>query len=261
MSNQKTILLIDDELDLQQLVKIVLKSKGYNVETADNGQEALDMIEAVKPDLIILDMNMPIMGGVEFYKAICDEWSRPKYPVLVLTARANMEQLFRELEADGFMSKPFEIEELLADVETILQKKSGSPGEAKPKDKNQPVKICVADNDPGACGAIGAAFLTAGFEVTPARSGTEAIDRVAVTVPDAALVKLGLPDFSGDMVISKLKKMPKTQGVKFILYTQKTVAAGQTIPQNGKDGIERFVIYQDVQDLVRAVNEVLKTNR
>ena len=265
MAEQKTILLIDDELDLQQLVKIVLKSKGYNVETADNGREALDMLESLKPDLIILDMNMPVMGGVEFYKAVCDEWSRPKYPVLVLTARANMEQLFRELEADGFLSKPFEIEELLGEVETILQKRSGSPQEAKPKDKNQPTKICVAENDPQVCGAIGAAFLTAGFEVNLVRSGTEAIDRIAATVPEAAVIKLGLSDFTGDMVISKLKKMPKTQGVKFILYTkaspEKTVTKGPADLKDGKNGIERFVIYQDVQDLVRAVNEVMKVNR
>ncbi|MBI5149448.1 MAG: response regulator [Candidatus Omnitrophica bacterium] len=265
MGEQKTILVVDDEADLQQLVKMVLKSKGYNVETADNGEEALEMLKSLKPDLIVLDMNMPIMGGIEFYQKTCDEWSRPKYPVLVLTARANMEQLFKELEADGFMSKPFEIEELLTEVETILQKKSGSSQEAKPKDKNQPTHICVADNDPEACGAIGAALLTAGFEVNLVRNGTEAIDRVAATVPDLALVKLTLPDFPGDIVISKLKKMAKTQAVKFILYTQaspdKVVAAGQTLPQNGKDGIERFVIYQDVRELVGVVNEVLKLNR
>ena len=71
MSDQKTILLIDDEIDLQQLVKIALKSKGYNIETANNGLEGLAKLETVKPDLIILDMNMPKMGGLEFYQKIC----------------------------------------------------------------------------------------------------------------------------------------------------------------------------------------------
>ncbi len=124
MSDQKTILLIDDEIDLQQLVKIALKSKGYNIETANNGLEGLAKLETLKPDLIILDMNMPKMGGLEFYQKISVN-DKPKYPVLVLTARANMEQLFREFNIDGFMAKPFEVDELLEEVDTIIKKKSG----------------------------------------------------------------------------------------------------------------------------------------
>ena len=75
MDEPKKILLIDDEIDLQQLIKTVLSSKGYNVTTADNGQDGLEKLEAADPDLIILDMNMPKMGGVEFYQRICDAWS------------------------------------------------------------------------------------------------------------------------------------------------------------------------------------------
>ncbi len=120
MINQKTILLIDDEIDLQQLVKIALKLKGYHIETANNGLEGLEKLETVKPNLIILDMNMPKMGGLEFYQKICDQSNQPKYPVLVLTARANMEQVFKGLNIDGFMAKPFEIDELLQRVDTII---------------------------------------------------------------------------------------------------------------------------------------------
>ena len=95
MDEPKRILLIDDEINLQQLVKVVLSAKGYNVTTADNGKDGLEKLEAADPDLIILDMNMPVMGGVEFYQRICDAWSQPKYPILILTARANMEDFFQ----------------------------------------------------------------------------------------------------------------------------------------------------------------------
>ena len=121
-NNQKTILLIDDEVNLQQLIKITLNAKNYHVETAGNGLEGLAKLETMKPDLIILDMNMPKMGGLEFYQKICDGTDRPRHPVLVLTARANMEQLFKPLNIDGFMAKPFEINDLLHEVETIIQK-------------------------------------------------------------------------------------------------------------------------------------------
>src|SRR3989338_2025277 len=258
MSDQKTILLIDDEIDLQQLVKIALKSKGYNIETANNGLEGLAKLETVKPDLIILDMNMPKMGGLEFYQKICVN-DKPKYPVLVLTARANMEQLFREFNIDGFMAKPFEVDELLEEVDTIIKKKSGIAKTIRVSDGDRPPKVCVAENDEQAFNKIGSAFLSAGYMVNPARTGTEAIERIAATVPEIAVIKLGLVDISGDIVIGKLKRMAKTQDVKFILYTERT--AEKTIITekiSEKEGIDRFVTFSDPKQLIDAANELLR---
>ncbi len=121
--HRKTILLIDDEIDLQQLTKIALSSRGYIVETANNGLEGLGKLETIKPDLIILDMNMPKLGGLGFYQKICNGQDRPPYPVLVLTARTNLEQLLKQMNVDGFMAKPFEIDELLHQVDAIIEKK------------------------------------------------------------------------------------------------------------------------------------------
>ncbi|HBR15423.1 MAG TPA: hypothetical protein DD723_07770 [Candidatus Omnitrophica bacterium] len=259
MSDQKTILLIDDEIDLQQLVKIALKSRKYTIETANNGLEGLTKLETVKPDLIILDMNMPKMGGLEFYQRICDTMNQPKYPVLVLTARANMEQLFKEFNIDGFMAKPFEIDELLEEVDTIINKKSGITKAINVSEGNQPSKICVAENDEQSFNKIGSACLSAGYMVNPARSGAEAIERISATVPDVALIKLGLMDISGDIVIGKLKRMAKTQDVKFILYTEQT--ADKTVITeriSQKEGVDRFVTYSDAKQLVDTVNELLK---
>jgi len=123
MSGPKTILLIDDEIDMQQLTKITLKARGYIVETANNGLEGLSKLETLKPDLIILDMNMPKLGGLGFYQKICNGQGHPLYPVLVLTARANLEQLLVQMNIDGFIAKPFEIDELLRKVDAIIEKK------------------------------------------------------------------------------------------------------------------------------------------
>ncbi len=265
MDEQKKILLIDDEINLQQLVKVVLTSKGYNVTTADNGQDGLEKLEAANPDLIILDMNMPVMGGVEFYQRICDAWSQAKYPVLILTARANMEEFFKGMDVDGFMAKPFEIDNLLAEVQRIIEKRGASAaGAAKTRDANKPPEICVAEADEQARARIGAALLDAGYIVHMVRSGTEAIERVFATVPEIALIGFSLHDIPGDAVIAKLKKMPKTQDVKFILYTEDTpekAIVAQAMVK--KEGIEfvRFVKYHDVGDILLAVNEVLKPGR
>ena len=122
-NNKKIVLLIDDEVNLRQLIKIALEAKNYQVETAGNGIEGLAKLETIKPDLIILDLNMPKMSGLEFYQIICYGGGKPKYPVLVLTARTHMEKLFTNVSIHGFMAKPFEISELLHEVDAIVQKK------------------------------------------------------------------------------------------------------------------------------------------
>lgn len=265
MDEPKKILLIDDEVNLQQLVKIVLGSKGYLVETADNGQDGLDKLEEANPDLIILDMNMPVMGGLEFYQKICDAWSRPKYPILILTARANMEEFFKGMDVDGFMTKPFEIDDLLAEVQRIIEKRShGAVKAVKIHDANQPPSICVAETDAPTCNQIGAALLSAGYVVHLVHSGTEAIEHIFTIVPDVAVISFALSDIPGDEVIKKLKKMPKTQDVKFILYAEdtpeKAIVAQAMIKKEGIDFI-RFVKYQNVKDIILAINEALKPYR
>lgn len=121
MSHPKTILVIDDDVDLRELIKLTLKCRGYDVAMAGNGLEGLERLKTLKPDLIVLDINMPKMGGVEFYGMICDPQGKPRYPVLVLTARANMEALLKQFDIQGFMPKPFEIDDLLKKVASIIQ--------------------------------------------------------------------------------------------------------------------------------------------
>jgi len=257
-NKQKIILLIDDEVNLQQLMKLTLKSKNYHVETAGNGIEGLEKLKTVKPDLIILDMNMPQMGGVEFYQRICDKNGRTQYPVLVLTARANMEQLFKQFNIDGFMAKPFEIDQLLNEVEMIIKKRSGNSEKKSSSGTMETRKVCVIENDTAMLNQIGSTFLCEGYVVSPARNGMEGIERVFNSIPDVVLVKLNLVDISGDMVIMKLKTMAKTQDVKYILYTDKSAERTSIAQKIGeKEGIDRFVEFTNPQDLLDAVKGVL----
>jgi len=119
---KKSVLVIDDEVDLVEMVKFQLEVKGYEVSVAFNGKDALKKLEGFTPDLIILDINMPEMGGVEFYNKISTAYGRPRIPVLILTARANLQKIFEDIDVDGFMPKPFEIEELISEVDRIINK-------------------------------------------------------------------------------------------------------------------------------------------
>jgi len=108
------ILVIDDDPDLREFLRLMLTSMGFEVTSAANGQQALDAIERHDPDLILLDMKMPVMDGWEFCRALESRNVRP--PIVVLTAAPDPAARAAEAHADGWLGKPFEYEDLQATV-------------------------------------------------------------------------------------------------------------------------------------------------
>ena len=257
METTRKILIIDDEEDLTQMIGFQFSSKGFEVQTANDGQVGLDKTFAFRPDLIILDMNMPRMGGIEFYHKICQDNGKPMFPVLVLTARANVQGLFKDLEIDGFMIKPFEIDSLIAEAELIIKNKTKQrtvPEYIKPR------KVCIVENNPAIFNQVSGIFLNADFTVIPAKTGAQGIEKMMKDVPDVAVVQLGLSDIAGDVAIYRLSQMAKTMDVKFILYTSREIKHDRQVMDRiaTKTGIFTFVEYKELKDLLDQVNQLFK---
>lgn len=119
----KRLLLIDDDPNLILLVKDYLEFRGYEVVTAENGREALEVLENDIPDLIICDVMMPEMDGYTFVKHVREEPRTNWIPVLFLSAKGQSQDKVKGLNtgADVYMVKPFEPEELVAQVESSLK--------------------------------------------------------------------------------------------------------------------------------------------
>lgn len=259
MDQKRIILVIEDDVDVQQLLKMSLKIKGYQVETANNGLEGLEKLKRISPHLIILDLNMPKMGGLVFYQNICDSSNKPKYPVMILTARANMTQLFQDLVIDGFKTKPFEIDELLNEVEAIIYKRFGYiVKKIKINGVERQAKVCIVESDPEETKKITEVFLKAGYQVYAVSNGYDAIDYIYMNLPDVALIKLSIYGVAGDELITQLKNTPRTRHVKFILYTGKETEITVVVDQiSRKYGIDRFVHYTYLHQLLKSTDELL----
>jgi DNA-binding response OmpR family regulator len=116
-----TILVVDDEKNIVQLVKMYLTAEGYEVETAHDGKEALDKARHVKPDLIVLDLMLPQVGGLD----VCKQLRRESdVPIIILTARGDdVDRIVGlELGADDYVAKPFNPRELVARVKAVLRR-------------------------------------------------------------------------------------------------------------------------------------------
>jgi CheY-like chemotaxis protein len=115
-----SILVVDDDPDLREFLRLMLTSMGFEVTSAANGQEALDDMEGHDHDLILLDMKMPVMNGWEFCRALKGRDSRP--PIVVLTAAPDPAGRAAEVQAEGWLGKPFEY----ADLEAIVRRLAAS---------------------------------------------------------------------------------------------------------------------------------------
>ena len=124
------ILIVDDEKNLQELVKDILLMDGYSVTTADDGLEGLKKIYEENPDLIILDCQMPKMDGYEVLAAVRKDPLLINKPIIMLTAKSSESDQLRGLRLgiDDYIVKPFKTNLLLARIKTVLERKSLSLG-------------------------------------------------------------------------------------------------------------------------------------
>ena len=114
------ILIVDDDESIRQIVRICLSDEGYEVFEAPNGQVALNTLGEFTPDLILLDLRMPVMDGWEFAKRY-EKMPGPRAPVVAFVAALNAEQDCADLDAAGILAKPFDLDDLLKAVRSLLK--------------------------------------------------------------------------------------------------------------------------------------------
>jgi len=119
---EKTILVVEDDAGIRVILQDALTSQGYNVVTAENGMKGLELALKLKPDLVILDVMLPLMDGFEICKRIRKEGIT--YPILMLTVKDEEvdKVLGLELGADDYVTKPFSLKELSARVRALLRR-------------------------------------------------------------------------------------------------------------------------------------------
>jgi two-component system KDP operon response regulator KdpE len=135
----RTILLIDDEPQIRRVLRASLSSQSANVLEAQNGEEAVDLLRTKTVDLVLLDLNMPGMGGLETCRAIRSGWD---VPIIVVSVKDSDRDKVEALDAgaDDYVSKPFSFDELMARIRAALRR-TGFATDTTPK------KVSVAGLD------------------------------------------------------------------------------------------------------------------
>jgi len=128
---KETILIVEDDENIQQLVGYNLAKAGYHVLHAENGEQALPMVKREKPDLVVLDLMLPGLSGLEVCKAVRKDSQSKATPIIMLTAKSEENDIAAGLDlgADDYITKPFSPKILISRIKAALRRREGLTGE------------------------------------------------------------------------------------------------------------------------------------
>lgn len=121
MSQRATILVVEDDLDIREVMRMVLEASGYDVLEAGEGAEALAVLRGHRPTIILLDLMMPGMDGFEFREAQLQDPAIASIPVIVVSGGGGVPEKASELGAAGYLVKPTDVQRLLALVQDLCR--------------------------------------------------------------------------------------------------------------------------------------------
>lgn len=243
MEHEGNILLVDDNLSQCKTMAFILQRKGYRVTMAQDGPEAIALVEKNPYDIIFMDIKMPIMNGVEAYKRI--KKIRPEAKVMMMTAYA-VEDLVQEAlqeGAYGIIYKPLDIEKVL---NVIL----------KARENKQGALILVVDDDPGTCTSLKNILKKKGFRVGTANTGEDAIKATQGEHFDIIFIDMRLPTLNGLETYLAIKKInPGAVAVMMTAYHQEmSELVEQAIHNNAYSCLHKPL---DMSTMLNLISEIL----
>ncbi|MBF0350968.1 MAG: response regulator [SAR324 cluster bacterium] len=223
MNDRLKILVADDSLTYRMMIKELLEDNDFELLLAEDGHQALQQIRREQPDLIILDIIMPGMDGIEVCRRLKDDEKSRFIPVIMLTAKNESADKITGLDAgaDDYLTKPFNEEELLAKINTLLRIRSlqGKLGRSYFSQKSI---VLVADDSLTIRMQLSELLDDVGYKSILAENGREAIESVNRYLPDLVILDVIMPEMDGIEVCRRIKANPATQQIPVIIITSKS---------------------------------------
>nr|MBU1327524.1 response regulator [Candidatus Omnitrophota bacterium] len=207
MQEKTSILIVDDEVSFCKTIAKILSRKGYETATAENGFKALGIIKKRAYDVVLMDIRMPGMNGVEAYKKI--KAMRPGAIAILMTA-FSVDELIKEAQKEGVyatLHKPLVIDVLINSIERA---------------KNSGPLLAIVDDDPGICKTMGGILKKKGYKVSICGTGEEAISIAKEKPSDVLFIDMKLPALNGLETYLEIKRInPNAIAVMMTAYETK----------------------------------------
>jgi len=244
MDNQECILIVDDDVGICETLSDIMEVKGYDAAIALDGYEAIQKVKEVAFDVILMDIKMPGINGVETFKEI--KRVRPETAVVMMTAYAVEDLIGEALRegAYGVLYKPFEMERMIGLLEGI---KGGG-------------FVLVVDDDPNTCTTFKYVLEAKGYQVGTALSGEEAIELARESEYDMIFIDMKLPTMNGLQTYLAIREVnPQVVAVMMTAYRREM---GDLVEEAlNKDAYTCLYKPFDVDQMIKLVGEICRRKR
>ncbi len=246
--HQKIILYADDSMMMHRFIDTTFSGSGYRIVHAYNGREALEIYNRILPDLVITDIEMPVMDGFELCTKIKEDNKGRFIPVIVLSTRSKKEDVDTafNIGADDYIVKPAKPEDILAKVVEYLAS----------IDRNRRSKILIVDDSKVVSEIIVHAMLKNNLNVITASDGQEGFEKALKERPEVIITDIEMPVMNGYELCEKLKESGELRDTPVIMMS--TLHKPSDIKRGEKLGISRYFTKPfDVEKLVIVVEQLL----
>ncbi len=217
---KKIIFVIDDEIEILELLKDRLLASDYQVFTFLDSEEAMKSLKTLTPHLIVLDMMMPKLDGIEFLKAL--HQNSLDIPVIMLSAKTQATCILdaKSLGAQDYLFKPFEATELLNSIQRILHNNTVHQQERKEiMTQNKKPKILIVDDAQDMLNLMESRLVSEGFEVIKCSDGVTGFELLVKDPPDLILLDIKMPKMDGYTFIKQMHRDEELLKIPVILVT------------------------------------------
>jgi DNA-binding response OmpR family regulator len=259
MTNKK-ILIIEDESTLLEAIERKLKIEGFQTITAMDGKEGMRKIETEKPDLILLDIMMPVMDGFEVLEEMKRKEYLPKIPVIIISNSGQPVEIEKALSLgvrDYLVKAEFSPDEVLNKVNNIIKKNSGA--KEKNNGEKHSKKILVVEDDQLLLDLCCKKLQKEGFDVDIAIDGNTALEKIISNKPDLILLDLVLPGIDGFEILKKVREDSNDKIKKIPIIILSNLGQESDIEKGKKLGATDYFIKASVttEEIVRKVKDLL----
>ncbi len=225
------VLVVDDDIKMRELLLDTLSALGYQTLGAEDGEEAMALLEEEKIDLVVADIKMPKMNGVVLLQEI--KKKNPQLPVVLITGYNYiypMEQMI-DKGANGFVSKPFRIGRIEELITRILNAKPNKDGRRDQSTK----RILVVDDDAALRSVLEETLASLNYKVTTAPDGKEALERLKQGDYDLIVTDIKMPNMNGKELLKEIKQTSPDIPV-IIITAYPATYSQQWVMEEGADG-------------------------
>jgi CheY-like chemotaxis protein len=212
----KSVLIVDDNPTNLKLTRFLLDKEGYRVLTATDGQEAIELLQTVQPDLVLMDIQLPGIDGLEVTRRLKSDPSTRDLRIVALSAytmESNRAQVV-DVGCDGFISKPIDTKTFPGLVRQYLDR-----SRSRPVASRKVSSIVLAEDDPDLRERLQSVLTEAGYTVTTVNDGAEALELAKKDRPDLVLSDILMPRLDGFQLSEAVRSNPDLSGTHVILTT------------------------------------------